>query len=148
MPTVRSLLVSKEHESTFAVGIDDPVLDALKAMAAKDVGAILVRDGEKYVGIFTERDYARKGEILGKTASTTKMKDVMTPKIITVMPDATVEECMALMLKYRIRHLPVAEGTKIVGLVSMRDVVGLVLADKENVIAGLQNIMMGSAFTS
>ncbi|HUX37422.1 MAG TPA: CBS domain-containing protein [Rectinemataceae bacterium] len=148
MPTVRSLLGSKEHETTFAVGIDDPVLDALKAMAAKDVGAILVRDGEKYVGIFTERDYARKGEVVGKTASTTKMKDVMTPKIITVLPDATVEECMALMLKYRVRHLPVAEGTKIVGLVSMRDVVGLVLADKENVIAGLQNIMMGSAFTS
>ena len=148
MPTVRSLLGKKEHETTFAVGINDPVLDALKAMAAKDVGAILVRDGEKYVGIFTERDYARKGEVFGKTASTTKMKDVMTPKIITVSPDATVEECMALMLKYRIRHLPVTEGTKIVGLVSMRDVVGLVLEDKENVIAGLQNIMMGSSFTS
>jgi CBS domain-containing protein len=148
MPTVRSLLGTKEHETTFAVGINDPVLDALKAMAAKDVGAILVRDGEKYVGIFTERDYARKGEVVGKTASTTKMKDVMTPKIITVSPDATVEECMGLMLKYRIRHLPVTEGTKIVGLVSMRDVVGLVLEDKENVIAGLQNIMMGSSFTS
>ncbi|HUX41719.1 MAG TPA: CBS domain-containing protein [Rectinemataceae bacterium] len=148
MPTVRSLLGNKEHETTFAVGINDPVLDALKAMAAKDVGAILVRDGEKYVGIFTERDYARKGEVVGKTASTAKMKDVMTPKIITVSPDATVEECMGLMLKYRIRHLPVTEGTKIVGLVSMRDVVGLVLEDKENVIAGLQNIMMGSSFTS
>lgn len=148
MPTVRSLLGTKEHETTFAVGIDDPVLDALKAMSAKDVGAILVRDGEKYVGIFTERDYARKGEVVGKTASTTKMKDVMTPKIITVSPDTTVEECMGLMLKYRIRHLPVTEGTKIVGLVSMRDVVGLVLEDKENVIAGLQNIMMGSSFTS
>ncbi len=148
MPTVRSLLGTKEHESTFAVGIDDPVLDALKAMSAKDVGAILVRDGEKYVGIFTERDYARKGEVVGKTASTTKMKDVMTPKIITVSPDTTVEECMGLMLKYRIRHLPVTEGTRIVGLVSMRDVVGLVLEDKENVIAGLQNIMMGSSFTS
>ena len=148
MPTVRSLLGTKEHETTFAVGIDDPVLDALKAMSAKDVGAILVRDGEKYVGIFTERDYARKGEVVGKTASTTKMKDVMTPKIITVSPDATVEECMGLMLKYRIRHLPVTEGTKIVGLVSMRDVVGLVLEDKENVISGLQNIMMGSSFTS
>ncbi|MDA8409354.1 MAG: CBS domain-containing protein [Treponema sp.] len=148
MPTVRSLLGTKEHETTFAVGIDDPVLDALKAMSAKDVGAILVRDGEKYVGIFTERDYARKGEVVGKTASTTKMKDVMTPKIITVSPDTTVEECMGLMLKYRIRHLPVTEGTRIVGLVSMRDVVGLVLEDKENVIAGLQNIMMGSSFTS
>lgn len=148
MPTVRSILGSKEHESTFAVGINDPVLDALKAMAAKDVGAILVRDGEKYVGIFTERDYARKGEVLGRNASTTKMKDVMTTKIVTVAPDATVEECMGLMLKYRIRHLPVAEGGKIVGIVSIRDVVGLVLEDKENVIAGLQNIMMGSAFTS
>ena len=148
MPTVRSLLSTKEHETTFAVGIDDPVLDALKAMAAKDVGAILVRDGEKYVGIFTERDYARKGEVLGKTASMTKMKEVLTPKLITVAPDSTVEECMALMLKYHIRHLPVTEGSKIVGLVSMRDVVGLVLEDKENVIAGLQNIMMGSSFTS
>jgi len=148
MPTVRSLLGTKEHETTFAAGIDDPVLDALKAMAAKDVGAILVRDGEKYVGIFTERDYARKGEVLGRTASTTKMKEVMTPKIVTISPDATVEECMAMMLKFRIRHLPVAEGTRIIGLVSMRDVVDLVLEDKENVIAGLQNIMMGSTFTS
>jgi CBS domain-containing protein len=148
MPTVRSLLSSKEYETTFAVGVNDPVLDALKAMAAKNIGAILVRDGEKYVGIFTERDYARKGEVLGKSAATTRMKEVMTPSIITIAPESTVEECMALMLKYRIRHLPVTEGTRIVGLVSMRDIVEVVLEDKENVIAGLENIMMGSTFTS
>jgi CBS domain-containing protein len=148
MPTVRSLLDSKEHETTVAVGVNDPVLDALKSMAAKNIGAILVKEGDKYVGIFTERDYARKGEVAGNSAATTKMKDVMTKNMVTVAPAATVEECMALMLKYRIRHLPVAEGARIVGLVSMRDVVEVVLDDKENVIAGLQNIMMGSSFTS
>jgi len=148
MPTVRSLLDSKEYETTFAVGINDPVLDALKSMSAKNIGAILVKDAEKYVGIFTERDYARKGEVEGKSASTTRMKDVMTKNIVTIAPGATVEEAMGLMLKYRIRHLPVAEGARIIGLVSMRDIVEVVLEDKENVIAGLQNIMMGSSFTS
>lgn len=148
MPTVRSLLELKEHETTFAVGVNDPVLDALKSMAAKNIGAILVKDGDKFVGIFTERDYARKGEVAGNSAATTKMRDVMTKSLVTVAPEASVEECMGLMLKYRIRHLPVAEGAKIVGLISMRDVVEEVLGDKENVIAGLQNIMMGSSFTS
>lgn len=148
MPTVRSLLDIKEHETTFAVGVNDPVLDALKSMLAKNIGAILVKDADKFVGIFTERDYARKGEVAGNSAATTKMKDVMTKSLVTVSPEASVEECMGLMLKYRIRHLPVAEGAKIIGLVSMRDIVEEVLGDKENVIAGLQNIMMGSSFTS
>ncbi|MEI6874637.1 MAG: CBS domain-containing protein [Spirochaetota bacterium] len=148
MPTVRSLLDIKEHETTFAVGVNDPVLDALKSMSAKNIGAILVKDADKFVGIFTERDYARKGEVAGNSAATTKMKDVMTKSLVTVSPEASVEECMGLMLKYRIRHLPVAEGAKIIGLVSMRDIVEEVLGDKENVIAGLQNIMMGSSFTS
>jgi CBS domain-containing protein len=148
MPTVRSLLASKEYETTFSVGVNDPVLDALKSMGAKNVGAILVKDGEKYVGIFTERDYARKGEVQGKTAATAKMKDAMTSPLITVTLETTVEECMGLMLKYHFRHLPVAEGVKIVGIVSMRDVVEAVLDDKEAVIAGLENFMMGSTFTS
>lgn len=148
MPTVRSLLDIKEHETTFAVGVNDPVLDALKSMSAKNIGAILVKDADKFVGIFTERDYARKGEVAGNSAATTKMRDVMTKSLVTVSPEASVEECMGLMLKYRIRHLPVAEGAKIIGLVSMRDIVEEVLDNKENVIAGLQNIMMGSSFTS
>jgi CBS domain-containing protein len=148
MPTVRSILESKEHETTFSVNASDPVLDALKSMSAKNVGAILVKEGDRFVGIFTERDYARKGEVLGKSAAKTPMRDVMTKSIVTVSPNASVDECMGLMLKYRIRHLPVADGPKIIGLVSMRDIVEVVLDDKENVIAGLTNIMMGSSFTS
>ena len=98
MPTVRSLLDIKEHETTFAVGVNDPVLDALKSMSAKNIGAILVKDADKFVGIFTERDYARKGEVAGNSAATTKMKDVMTKSLVTVSPEASVEECMGLKI--------------------------------------------------
>lgn len=102
----------------------------------------------KITGIFTERDYLHKGELEGRAAKNTSIKDVMVTQMISVTNDTTVEQCMALMKQYRIRHLPVVEKEHLVGLVSMRDVMMAVLDNKESEIRGLENYIMGSGFQS
>jgi CBS domain-containing protein len=135
-------------ESTYCVNASDTVAQALKLMAEASISALLVKDGDRYVGIYTERDYARKGELAGRKADATLIKEVMTEKMITVAPDTSVDQCVGLMLKYRIRHLPVVENEHIVGLISMRDVVQEVLTNKDATIAGLENYIMGSNFAT
>ncbi|HLA87171.1 MAG TPA: CBS domain-containing protein [Anaerolineales bacterium] len=148
MTTVRKLLEEKELEKNFSVASTDTVLQALKVMAEAHIGAILVTEGGKIVGIYTERDYLYKGEIEGRTAKDTRIKDVMVSKMITVTKDTTVEQCMGLMKQYNIRHLPVVEDEHLVGLVSMRDVMFAALKNKESEIRGLENYIMGSGFQS
>jgi CBS domain-containing protein len=148
MTTVRKLLESKESATNFSVEASGSVLDAIKAMAEAHIGAVLVKDGGKIVGIFTERDYLIKGELEGRTAKNTKVGDVMTSKMMTVTMDTSVEQCMGLMNQYRIRHLPVVENDQLVGLVSIRDVMTAALQNKESEIRGLENYIMGSGFQS
>jgi CBS domain-containing protein len=148
MTTVRKLLESKESATNFSVEASGSVLDAVKAMAEAHIGAVLVKDGGKIVGIFTERDYLIKGELEGRTAKDTKVGDVMTSKMMTVTMDTSVEQCMGLMNQYRIRHLPVVENDQLVGLVSIRDVMVAALQNKESEIRGLENYIMGSGFQS
>jgi CBS domain-containing protein len=149
MTTVRSLLKSKKQEaSTYFIAPTQTVFEALQTLSEHNISALLVKDGDLFVGIVTERDYARKVELHGKSAKETFVSDIMTPTMYTVTPETTVEQCMGLMLKYRIRHLPVVEEERIVGLVSMRDVVQEVLENKENIIAGLENYIMGSSFAT
>jgi CBS domain-containing protein len=149
MATVRKLMQAKQLEDdTYAVAATDSVLHALKAMAQANISAVLVRDGEHFVGIFTERDYARKGEIVGRNAKETRVKEVMTEKMVTVGPGDSVDTCMGLMLKYRVRHLPVVENDQIIGLVSMRDVVEEALVNKETIIAGLESYLLGTSFAT
>ena len=148
MTTVRKLLEAKEFTTNFSVEASQTVLDALKVMADAHIGAVLVTDKGKIVGIYTERDYLYKGEVLGRVAKDTKVKDVMTPDMINVKMDTTVEQCMALMKQYKIRHLPVVENEQLVGLVSMRDVMLAALEIKESEIRGLENYIMGSGFQS
>lgn len=148
MTTVRNLLEAKESEKNFSVASTDTVLQAIKIMAEARIGAVLVTEGGKVVGIFTERDYLRKGENEGRTAKDTKVKDVMVSKMITVTNETTVDQCMALMKQYNVRHLPVVESDHLLGVVSIRDVLFAVLDDKDFAIRGLENYIMGTNFQS
>lgn len=148
MTTVRKLLEVKESATNFSVEATQSVLDALKVMAEAQIGAILVTENDKIIGIYTERDYLYKGELEGRSAKNTKIKDVMIPQMITVTNDTTVDQCMALMKQYRIRHLPVVENDQLVGLVSMRDVMLTAIENRESEIRGLENYIMGSGFQS
>ena len=148
MTTVRKLLETKEFTKNFSVDSSQSVLDALKVMAEVHIGAVLVTENGKIVGIYTERDYLYKGELEGHSAKDTKIKDVMTSRMITVTKDTSVEQCMGLMDQYKVRHLPVVENDQLVGLVSMRDVMNAALENKASEIRGLENYIMGSGFQS
>ncbi len=148
MTTVCNLLEAKPSDMKYSVASTDTVLQAIKIMAEARIGAVLVTEGGKIVGIYTERDYLRKGENEGRAAKDTRIKDVMVSKMITVTNDTTVEQCMALMKQYSVRHLPVVEKDHLLGVVSMRDVMFAVLEDREFEIRGLENYIMGSGFQS
>ena len=147
MITVRKLLEEKNQEETvYSVAANDSVLQALKVMADADTGAVLVSEGDQYVGIFTERDYARDGELKGQCAKDTLVKDVMSQLLYSVKPETTVQECMELMTKYRIRHLPVVSNARVIGLISIGDVVRAVRDEDESTINDLQNYIQGTGY--
>lgn len=146
MTTVRNILKVKGDSISHSVSSNDTVLQALKLMAEEQIGAVLVTDGKKIVGIYTERDYVQKGELEGRKADTTLLKDVMTAGMYTVTTDTSVEQCMALMDAYNIRHLPVVENDQLVGLVSIRDVMVAALENRESEIKGLENYIIASGF--
>ena len=139
--SLRQLLAAKP-KGVHAVGLKATVLDALKLMAEKDIGAVLVVDREKLVGILTERDYARKGVLAGRLAKDTPVREMMTPRVVTVTPEHTVQQCMAILSDRQIRHLPVIENREILGVLSIRDLVAEVVSHHEHVIRDLQRDMM------
>src|SRR3990172_8210277 len=143
MQTVRGLLRGKGSQ-VYSISPEASVYDALKIMAEKGVGALVVltREGE-LAGIDSERDYARKVEVLGKTARETSVREIMTERVVCVRPDQTVEECMALMTNKRIRHLPVIEGNALTGIISIGDVVKAIISEQEFMIAQLENYITG-----
>ena len=130
MRPVRQLLGSKTPE-IFAVSPDASVLDAIKLMAEKGVGAVLAMQGARLCGIVSERDYARKVVLQGRSSSNTPVRDIMTAKVVTVRPDDSVDHCMQVVTEHRIRHLPVAEGDAIVGVISIGDLVKAVIEDQK-----------------
>ena len=130
MRTVRQLLGSKTPE-IFAVSPDASVLDAIKLMAEKGVGAVLAMQGARLCGIVSERDYARKVVLQGRSSSNTPVRDIMTAKVVTGRPDDSVDHCMQVVTEHRIRHLPVAEGDAIVGVISIGDLVKAVIEDQK-----------------
>ena len=134
--TVRNMLRGKDN--VYSVGPGDTVYDALRLMADKNVGAVLVRSGHKIEGIFSERDYARKVILLGKTSNETLVSEIMTTKVICVEPDWTADQCMALMTDKRVRHLPVVEDERLIGVISIGDVVRSVVDDQQFTINSLQ----------
>jgi CBS domain-containing protein len=148
MATVKHLVEAKKNETNYYVAATDTVLQALKVMAEAHIGSVMVKEKDKIIGIFTERDYARKGELAGRSAKETQVKELMTGEMYTVTMDTSVEQCMALMKKYRIRHLPVVVKDQLVGLVSLTDVMDTILADRETEIKGLENYILGTGFQS
>jgi CBS domain-containing protein len=138
MKTVQQLLESKRY-SVVSVTPSTTVLDALKVMADKEIGAVIVIDDGHLVGIFSERDYARKVVLQGKASKDTPVREIMTDKVVCVRPEQTIEDCMGLMTDKRIRHLPVLDHKKIIGVISIGDVVKEMLSEKEFVIKQLES---------
>jgi CBS domain-containing protein len=138
MKTVRDVLRTKGSDIS-SVRPATTVYDALKLMAEKNIGAVLVLEGERPVGIFSERDYARQVILKGKTSKDTAVHEVMTSRVVFVRPEQNIEECMALMTAKRCRHLPVLEEGKLAGILSIGDVVKAVISEKEFHIAQLEN---------
>ncbi len=142
MKTVSDILNDKGHE-VFSVSPGDSVFDSLKLMAEKEVGALLVMDGDKLVGIVTERDYARKIILEGKSSKSSTIEEVMTRHVLCASPERTVDECMALMTDKRARHLPVVDHKKVVGIVSIGDLVKAVISEQQVLIDRLQHYISG-----
>jgi CBS domain-containing protein len=138
MATVTQLLGLKP-KGIFSIAPDAPVLQAIRAMAEHGVGALLVMQGEKLVGILSERDYARKVILMGRSSSDTLVSQIMTVQVITVEPSASTQHCMQIMTDRRVRHLPVVEGSRVVGMLSIGDLVRAVLAEQAQTIEQLEN---------
>lgn len=142
MKTVSDILNSKGHD-VYSVSPSDSVYDSLKLMADKEVGALLVMDGEKLVGIVTERDYARKVILEGKSSKSATVDEVMTRHVLCASPERTVDECMALMTDKRARHLPVVDHKRVVGIVSIGDLVKALISEQQVLIDQLQHYISG-----
>jgi CBS domain-containing protein len=142
MKTVNEILNAKGHE-IWSVDPQDTVLDSLKLMSEKGVGSLLVMDGDKLVGIVTERDYARKVILEGKSSKDTPVQDIMSAKVLCVAPERTVEQCMALMTDKRARHLPVVDHKRVVGVVSIGDLVKAMINEQQILIDQLQHYISG-----
>jgi CBS domain-containing protein len=122
------------------------ILEALKLMAEAQIGAVLVMENDKVVGIFSERDYTRRGTLIGNPVST-PVKNIMTKEVYFVDPEQSVETCLAQMTDKHIRHLPVLDKGKVVGVISIGDVVKILIADKTEQIQGLENLILGRELT-
>ena len=138
MKSLKQLIAAKGSQ-VYSIAPDAKVIEALQLMAHKDVGALLVIDGDTLVGILSERDYARKVILHGRSSQDAPVREIMTAGVITVDPARTVEECMALVTQKRIRHLPVMDGGDLIGVVSIGDLVKEVIAEQEQTIKQLES---------
>jgi CBS domain-containing protein len=137
---VRNMLTGKTDVHT--VSPDDTVFDALRVMATHNIGAVLVTSGDELVGILSERDYARKMVLHGKASHETAVREVMTATLVSVTPKWTCDECMAVMTERHVRHLPVLDGERLVGVISIGDVVRAVVQEQQSTISTLENFIM------
>jgi CBS domain-containing protein len=143
MKSVAQVLKSKTRQTVEAVAPSTSVFDAVKLMAEKNIGALLVLDGQRIAGIVTERDYARKIVLLGRSSRETPVGDVMSSPVMYVRPDQTNEECMALMTDNRVRHLPVVDQGRLVGLISIGDLVKDIISEQKFIIEQLEHYIAG-----
>ena len=137
MRTASQLLASKSAE-IISIGPDAPVFEAIRLMAERGVGALLVMDGPRLAGIVSERDYARKVILQGRSSLDTPVADIMTARVVSVGPADTTDHCMQVMTDHRIRHLPVLEGGRVVGVISIGDLVKAVISDQQLELEQLQ----------
>ncbi|MDX1518665.1 MAG: CBS domain-containing protein [Gammaproteobacteria bacterium] len=141
--TVQQLLNRKGNDEIYSVTPDMMVYDAINMMNKVNVGALLVLENDRLCGIISERDYTRKVILQNKSSQTTPVRDIMTEKVLYVTPDQTINECLVVMSKNHIRHLPVLQGTKPIGVLSVMDVVENIISEKELIIQQLENYISG-----
>ena len=142
MTTIRQLLREKGYK-VVSVGPDDTVYEAIRKMAEENIGSLLVMDGEKLIGIITERHYARNVALKGRASPTTRVRDVMETDVLYAQPDHSVEECMAMMTDKRVRHLPVIDRTTLIGIISIGDLVKSIISDQQFIIDQLEHFIRG-----
>jgi len=142
MKLVKHLLDSKGRDIISTVE-DASVLDAIKTMAERSIGSLLVMDGDELKGIVTERDYARKVIVKGRSSKSTHVREIMTADVCTASTDQTVNDCMTIMTERRIRHLPVVENGKVLGLISIGDLVQAIISDQQEAIEQLEQYISG-----
>ncbi|OGA13952.1 MAG: inosine-5-monophosphate dehydrogenase [Betaproteobacteria bacterium RIFCSPLOWO2_02_FULL_63_19] len=143
MTTVAQIIASKPDKNIYTTSPETSVFDAVKLMAEKSIGAVLVMEGETVVGIITERDYARKIVLMSRSSRDTPVRDIMTSQVMYVEPGQTSNDCMALMTKTRLRHLPVMDKGKLIGLVSIGDLVKDVISEQQFMIEQLEHYIAG-----
>jgi CBS domain-containing protein len=143
MKSVVNILKSKSDPTVYTIAPDASVFEALQLMAEKSIGALVVTEGEQVVGIITERDYARKVILMARSSKETPVRDIMTSSVMYVRPDHTSEECMVLMTENRLRHLPVMDSGKLVGLISIGDLVKDIISEQKFIIEQLEHYISG-----
>jgi CBS domain-containing protein len=143
MTTVGRLLERKGHD-VWTIAPEASVYDAIELMAQREVGALPVVDGDRLAGIISERDYARKVILKGRSSKETRVRDIMTAGVITISPDQSIDSCMGLMTEHHIRHLPVTVDGRLTGMLSIGDVVKYIISDRESTIEKLEGYITGS----
>lgn len=142
MLRIKYLLATKP-KTLWSVGPDEPVLQAIRLMSEKEIGALPIMQADKVIGIVSERDYARKVILMGRSSAETPVSQIMTTELITITPEDTVHRCMELMTENRIRHLPVLEKGKLVGMISIGDLVKAVIEEQQQTIVQLERYIAG-----
>jgi CBS domain-containing protein len=143
MKTVAELLRTKPARGIVKVAPELSVLEAIKVLAAENIGAAVVMSGDRLAGIFSERDYTRKVILKGRSSDSTRVEEIMTANVVVVSPRTKTRECMALMTEKTIRHLPVVDEGRVIGMVSIRDIVGDIIADQDFTIEQLEHYISG-----
>jgi CBS domain-containing protein len=143
MITVQQLLRDKGGQ-VYAIGPGATVYEGVATMADKGVGALMVMESERMVGIFSERDYARKIVLKDRSSRDTLIRDIMSPRVITVSPEASIDDCMRLMTQHKFRHLPVVDGERVVGMLTIGDLLKAIITEKQSLIEQLEHYIHGS----
>ncbi len=146
MKKVKDILIEKINAETHKIAPDATVWDAIKLMTDKSVGALLVTDADKLVGIISERDYMRKVALMGRASQTTAVREIMTPNPLTVTPEQSTELCIELMTEKRIRHLPVLDNDKVLAMLSIRDLLENILEEQKHLIVQLEQYIRGETY--
>lgn len=142
MKKVKDILDAKGRD-IWSIGPSASVYDAMKLMADKEIGSLMVMEGTKLVGLISERDYARKVILLGRSSKTTQVKEIMTSRVVYAQPEQNIEECMALVTEKRVRHLPVMEQGELIGVISIGDLVKSIIAEQKFIIEQLERYISG-----
>ena len=143
MKTVAEILKEKGDQAVYSIGPDASVFEAIALMAQKNIGALLVMEGEQVAGIITERDYARKVVLMSRSSKQTTVREIMTSAVMYVSPEQTSEECMVLMTENRLRHLPVIDAGRLLGIISIGDLVKDIIAEQRFTIEQLEHYISG-----